>query len=204
MVDHGRLVLSSALLTCLIVSSGRAAGYRRGPLAYPQIQAAVRPIHTITSKWTRDLVITMTSADARLTGGDNEFCILFERRDTREPVEVENVRVDFALLVGRIQEKPIKTHLVREQQGHYCGRADLGKQYFIPANYYAFLLYADSSGKRKERIFLTVRLCVATRINRAARAYIMTRTLPLPGNLANACFCAHVAIRVMFPLAGET
>jgi hypothetical protein len=79
------------------------------------------------------------------------------KRDTREPVEVQNVSVDFALLVGRIQEKPIKAHLAREEQGRYCGRVDLGKQYHIPPNYYAFLLYADSAGKKKERIFLTVR-----------------------------------------------
>jgi hypothetical protein len=141
----------------LIASSGSPAGYRRGPLAYPQIRVEVRPIDTVASKRTRDLVITIANADGRLRGDDNEFCILFQKSDTRESVEAQNVSIDFALLIGRIQEKPIKAHLAREEQGRYCGRVDLGKQYHFPANYYAFLRYADSEGEKKERVFLTVR-----------------------------------------------
>jgi hypothetical protein len=157
MVDLGRLVLMAAVLICLIGSSGRAAGYRTRSLVYPQIQAAVRPMEAVASKRTRDLVVTITNANGRLRGGDNEFCILFQKRDTREYVEVQNVGIDFALLVGRIQEKRIKAHLAREEQGRYCGHVDLGNQSYVPANYYAFLQYADSAGNKKERIFLAVR-----------------------------------------------
>jgi AraC family transcriptional regulator, regulatory protein of adaptative response / methylated-DNA-[protein]-cysteine methyltransferase len=39
MVDHARIVLFCALLTCLNDSSGHAAGYRRGPLTYGSSRA---------------------------------------------------------------------------------------------------------------------------------------------------------------------
>jgi hypothetical protein len=144
-------------MTCLNDSGGHAAGSRRVPLIYPQIQIAVRPTDTVVSKWTKDLVITITSADGKLRRGENEFCILFQKRDTRDTVDVQNVSIDFALLVGKIHEKPIKPNLAWEQQGRYCGRVELGKQYYIPATYYAFLLHTDSAGKKRERVSLTVR-----------------------------------------------
>ena len=113
---------------------------------------------TLASKRTKDLVIAITSSDGGLKGGDNSFCVLFHKRGTDEPVDVQNVRVDFTLLVGRIQEEPIKTKLTGDRAGRYCGRVNLGKQYYVPASYYAFVFYTDAAGrKEKERLFLSVR-----------------------------------------------
>ena len=122
-------------------------------------QATVLPAEmTVASKRTNDLVITITSADGRLKSGENSLCVVFQKRGTGKPVDVHNVSVDFTLLVGRIQEEPIRAHLTNDQMGHYCGHVDLGKQYYIPASYYAFVFYTDAGGqKRKARLFLSVR-----------------------------------------------
>ena len=112
---------------------------------------------TVASKRTKDLVITITSADARLKGGENSFCVAFQKRGTEAPVDVQNVGVDFTLLVGRIQEKSISSQLTEDQMGRHCGQVSLGKQYYIPASYYAFVRYTDGAGKRrKQRLFLSV------------------------------------------------
>ena len=113
---------------------------------------------TVASKRMKDLTITITSADGSLKGGENSFCVMFQKTGTDEPVGVRNVGVDFTLLVGRIQEEPIRTQLVGDRVGRYCGHLNLGKQYYVPANYYAFVLYTDAVGKkRKERLFLSIR-----------------------------------------------
>jgi hypothetical protein len=112
----------------------------------------------IASKRTKDLITTITSADGRLTGGENSFCVAFQKRETEEPVDVQNVSVEFALLVGRIEEKPMRAQLTRDRVGRNCGHANLGKQYYDPASYYAFVLYADAAGKKsKDRLFLSIR-----------------------------------------------
>jgi hypothetical protein len=112
---------------------------------------------TVASKRTRNLVITIMSADGRLTGGENSFCVEFRNRATQEPIAVLNVAVDFTLLVGRIQEQPIRVPLVEDQNSQYCGRVNLGKQYYDPASYYIFVHYADSTGKkRKQRLFVSI------------------------------------------------
>jgi len=60
--------------------------------------------------------------------------------------------------VGKIQEAPIKARLAEDQPGRYCGHVNLGKQYYVPASYYVFLLFtAVDHQKRKERLFLTVK-----------------------------------------------
>ena len=159
MFRHGRLMLFFALSIGVITSHDSIAGYRRRHLVYQQPQVQVGPTETrIASKQTRDVVITITNADGKLRGGDNDLCALFERRETREPVAVQNVSVDFTLLVGRIQEQPIRAPLPQDQSGRYCGHVNLGKQYYVPASYYAFVRYTDIDGKkRKERLFLSVK-----------------------------------------------
>lgn len=113
---------------------------------------------TVASKRTKDLTITITSASGRLKGGENSFCVMFQKRETEEPVDVESVNVDFALLVGRIQEKPINAQLTQDRTGRFCGDVNLGKQYYVPASYYAFVRYTDATGKkRKERFFLSIK-----------------------------------------------
>jgi hypothetical protein len=122
-------------------------------------QAAVPATETaVASKRKKDLTITITSADGRLKGGENSFCVMFEKKETEEPVDVQNVSLDFTLLVGKIQEEPVKAQLTEDRVGRYCGNVNLGKQYYVPASYYGFVLYTDAAGKkRKERLFLSVR-----------------------------------------------
>lgn len=127
------------------------------PLA---VCAAVRrDNNTMASTRTKDMVITIANADGRLRDGkENSFCVVFEQRATGEPMIVGNVRVDFRLLVGRIQEEPIRAYLAQDHAGRYCGQVNLGKQYYNPASYYAFVFYTDVGGKkRKTRLFLSVK-----------------------------------------------
>lgn len=125
---------------------------------FPPRPAAQATETTVASMRTKDLVLMITSADGGLKGGENSFCLLFQKAGTDEPVDVRNVRVEFTLLVGRIQEEPIKTHLIEDRAGRYCGHVNLGKQYYVPASYYAFVSYTDAAGrKRKERLSLSVR-----------------------------------------------
>ena len=112
---------------------------------------------TVTSKRTRDLVITVMSADGTLSAGENSLCVKFQTRATQEPVAVSNVSVDFTLLVGRIEEQPIRGALVQDRKGRYCGTVNLGKQYYDPSNYYVFVRYTDAAGKRrKQRLFVSI------------------------------------------------
>ena len=112
---------------------------------------------TVASKRTKDLVIAITSSDGRLKGWDNSLCVVFKKRGTEELVDVQNVSLEFTLLVGKLQEEPIRAQLSEDQMGRYCGHVNLGKQYYVPASYYAFVLYTDAAGKkRKERLFLRV------------------------------------------------
>ena len=112
----------------------------------------------LASERTKDLVIAITSPGGGLRGGDNRFCVLFQKTGTEEPVDVRDVHVDFTLLVGRIQEEPIKTELTGDRVGRYCGHVNLGKQYYVPASYSVFVFYTDATGrKRKARLFLSVR-----------------------------------------------
>ena len=112
---------------------------------------------TVASKRTKDLAIAIISRDGRLKGGENSLCVVFQKRGTQEPVDVGNVSVDFTLLVGRIQEEPIKAQLTKDQVGRYCGQVNLGKQYYVPASYYAFVHYTNGAGKKKQRLFLSVK-----------------------------------------------
>lgn len=145
----------TALITILIMLAGTLVTpdlLLAGPTAVPPTES------TVVSKRTKDLVITITSPDGRLKGGENSFCVVFQKKGTEEPVNVQNVSVDFTLLVGRIQENPIRSPLTEGQVGRYCGQVNLGKQYYIPASYYAFVRYTDGAGKkRKRRFFLGVR-----------------------------------------------
>lgn len=113
---------------------------------------------TVTSKRTRDLVITIRSRDGTLAAGENRLCVTFQKRASQEPVTVSNVSVDFTLLVGRIEERPIRGALIQVQNSQYCGTVNLGKQYYDPSNYYVFVRYSDATGKRlRQRLFVSIR-----------------------------------------------
>jgi hypothetical protein len=147
-------LLSCVVVACVLLAASNA--FAQGLLA--GLATAPPTDLTVTSKRTKDLVITITSADGRLKGGENSFCVLFQKRETQEPVDVQNIGIDFTLLVGRIQEKPIIGQLIEKQMGRYCGQVNLGKLYSVPASYYAFVRYTDEAGKkRKQRLFLSVR-----------------------------------------------
>lgn len=123
--------------------------------ASPQILSPTNA--TVAVKKTKYLLITLTTADGRLRGGENGFCIVFESRQTRAPAQVQSVSVNFTLLVGKIEERPIEAEIKGSLPGQFCGRVDLGKQYYVPAGYYVFLKYLDATGKRrKQRLFARV------------------------------------------------
>ena len=143
----------------VITSGGSASGHGRRTLSQGDPQGGSRSTERIVaSRKVGDIVVAITNANGRLSGGENEFCVVFQKRDTREPFDVLNVSVDFVLLVGKIQEEPIKAQLVWQQPGRYCGHINLGKRYYVPASYYSFVRYIDAAGhKRKERLFLAVK-----------------------------------------------
>ena len=159
MLRRGRVIILVAVLIAVITSSERATGYSRRIRTSGEPQVAVTATaKTVALRKVRGTIIEITNAHGRFNGGDNEFCVVFQKKETRQPVDVRNVSVDFVLLVGKIQEQPIKTQLVQDQPGHYCGHVNLGKQYYVPASYYAFIRYTDTDGKkRKERLFLAVK-----------------------------------------------
>lgn len=157
MLRRGRVIILVAVLIAVITSSERATEYSRRILTSGESQVSVPP-KTVALRKVRGTLIEVTTAHGRFNGGDNEFCVVFQKKETRELVDVRKVSVDFVLLVGKIQEQPIKAQLVQDQPGHYCGHVNLGKQYYVPASYYAFIRYTDTDGKkRKERLFLAVK-----------------------------------------------
>ena len=112
----------------------------------------------IASKIMKDVVIVLTNEQGRLTSSENTFCVTFRKVATGELVDVQSVSLDFSLLVGKIQEEPVIADLTREAAGQYSGRINLGRLYYHPASYYAFVRYQGLDGKkRKVRFFLSVK-----------------------------------------------
>lgn len=136
---------------------GFLAAHWDGPRSQSEVQ--VRSTETrIASKQAREVLISITNADGRLHASDDDFCVLFQNRETQKPTDVEDVSVAFAQQVGKIQEAPINVRLTKDRPGRYCGHVNLGKQYYVPASYYAFVSFTDESQRRKkERLFLTVK-----------------------------------------------
>ena len=159
MLRCGRVIILVAVLIVAITSSERATGYSRRIRTSGEPQVAVTAnAKTVALRKVRGTIIEITNAHGRFNGGYNEFCVVFQKIEAREPVDVLNVSVDFVLLVGKIQEEPIEAQLVQDQPGRFCGHVNLGKQYYVPASYYAFVRYTDTGGKkRKERLFLAVK-----------------------------------------------
>ena len=115
---------------------------------------------TISSKRAKELGVALMNRDGKLARGDNSFCLAFKRFETGEPADVQNVSMDFRLLVGRIQESPIVVRLTEVGVGQYRGRVNLGSQYYTPSSYYASVRYIDLAGtktKRKIRFFFAVK-----------------------------------------------
>jgi hypothetical protein len=105
----------------------------------------------------KDMLITLMNQQGRLIAGNNDLCVEFRKLETREPADVQNLSVDFRLLVGRIQGIPIKAQVARDGVSSHRCHVNLGRQYYKPANYYVFVRYLDLAGrKRKKRFLLTV------------------------------------------------
>lgn len=113
---------------------------------------------TIASKRSGSLVVVMANEAGNLTPGENHFCVLFQNVSPSTAIDIQEVSVDFVLLVGRIEEAPLTAHLSPNGVHRFCGHMDLGRQYYRPASYYAFVRYAEATGKKK-----SARLPVAVR-----------------------------------------
>ena len=113
---------------------------------------------TIASTRTGNVVIALTNDTGKFTPGGNDFCVQFQSISSSPAINARDVSVDFTLLVGRIHEAPITAHLIQNGADRYCGRMDLGPQYYRPASYYAVVRYVEANGKKKNvRLSLTVR-----------------------------------------------
>ncbi|PYT24486.1 MAG: hypothetical protein DMG57_28650 [Acidobacteria bacterium] len=110
----------------------------------------------LASKLQNDLVIVVMNEQGKLTAGDNSLCVVFRKVETGDPAEIQNVSMDFRLLVGKIQETPIKVQLTQIGVGYYRGSVNLGRQYYDPASYYAFVHYIDLAGTKKKKRFLFI------------------------------------------------
>lgn len=112
---------------------------------------------TIASKRSGNLVVVVTNEAGKLTPGENHFCVLFQSISPSTAIDVREVTVDFRLLVGRIEEAPITAHLNSIGAQRFCGRIDLGRQYYRPSNYYVFVRCLEATGKKRSiRLFVSV------------------------------------------------
>lgn len=138
------------LVTILLIS---IAGTVR-----PQSSAANAQTKAIASKRTKDMEVVLTSGSGQMKPGENDICAQFRSREPAAHVNIKDVSAGFRLLVGRIEEPPIKIQLFESGSEGYCGRIDLGPQYYKPSSYYVFLQYVDGEGKRHTiRLFLSVK-----------------------------------------------
>ena len=113
---------------------------------------------TIASTRAGDLVITLANESGKFTADANHFCVLFQSRGPSVATEVQEVSVDFILLVGRIQERPLTAHLSPDGAGRHCGDINLGRQFYRPSNYYALVHYVVETGKKKiSRLFVAIK-----------------------------------------------
>jgi hypothetical protein len=102
------------------------------------------------------LSIAFTTPGGELIAGTNHFCVLIGE-DAARPVSVGRLSVEFAQQVGKIRQAPIRGTMNEQTEGRYCGKINLGRQYYRPAFYHVTVEYADSSGKiRKWRFMLTM------------------------------------------------
>ncbi len=103
---------------------------------------------TIASTKAGSLLIRLTNEDGKFAAGENHFCVVFQTIDPGSSGDFGEVTVDFVLLVGRIREKPITSHLGTTVSDRYCGQVDLGLQYYHPSSYQALVHYADRNGRK--------------------------------------------------------
>ena len=125
------------------------------------ILAATQNLHAsemkVTSARSHELTISIVNNSGRFVAGSNAFCAMFTSTANAEPISVKGVDIEFAQQVGRIQERPIRAQIAEGDTGRFCGKVDLGTQYYQPAFYYVFIHYTDAYGKRRKfRLSLSV------------------------------------------------
>lgn len=112
----------------------------------------------IASKRTKSMDVVLTNSTGEMKSGENDFCVQFRSPEPATHVDVTDVSAAFRLLVGKIEEPPIKVQLVEDGAESYCGTINLGKQYYKPSSYYVFLHYIDVGRKKHTvRLFLSVK-----------------------------------------------
>jgi hypothetical protein len=126
------------------------------------ILAATQNLHAsemkVASARSHELTVSIVNNSGRFVAGGNAFCVVFTSTANAEPFSVKDVAVEFAQQVGRIQERPARAQIAAGDTGRFCGKVDLGTQYYQPAFYYVFIHYTDVDGKRrKSRLSLSVR-----------------------------------------------
>jgi hypothetical protein len=113
---------------------------------------------TIASKQTGNLFIRLTNDTGKLINGENYVCVLFQSASSTPAPDMREVRVDFGLRVGRIQEPPITANLTKNGADRYCGHADLEESHYQSASYYTTVRFVEGAGKKRNAsFFLTVR-----------------------------------------------
>jgi hypothetical protein len=125
----------------LSVISGQTHG--TGPIDATPLQK------TIVVKRTKKMDIVFTNDSGKLTPGENSLCVQLLSHDPATPIDVKDVTIDFRLLVGKIEERPIRAQLSQAGVRGYCGSIDVGRQYYSPSNYYVSVRYMDAGGKKK-------------------------------------------------------
>jgi hypothetical protein len=117
-------------------------------------QPSVRVVEgPLASKHAYGLMIAITSQSGKLTEGLNSICAMFQSAENGFPIEVQNVGIEFTLLVGRNRGRPITAQLAQAATGRYCSNVDLGPQHYFPANYDVVVRYVDAAAKKRKISF---------------------------------------------------
>jgi hypothetical protein len=92
-----------------------------------------------------------------LKNGKSRYCALFGRVTSNEPMQANDVFMEFTQQVGRITERPARFSSYEETAGLYCADVNLGRPYYQPAYYHVSVQYTDDAGRRRSsRFFLTI------------------------------------------------
>jgi hypothetical protein len=134
----------------------------RSMLCGAMILIAVHDLHAsgkeVASGRSHGRTVSIVNDSGEFVAGSNDFCVAFTKTPNAAPVPVNDVSVDFTQQVGRIREKPTHTKVTEGNAGLFCGKVDLGAQYYRPAFYYVFIHYIDATGtRRKCRLSLVIK-----------------------------------------------
>lgn len=113
---------------------------------------------TVASKRHRDSAVLLSAMSDKLHAGENSICVDFQGASDRFPNVDQVIAIEFRLLVGRMEGRPIRAEMSPRGSNQYCGTINLGRQFYNPANYYVFVRYTDALGKKRAiRLFASVK-----------------------------------------------